>query len=174
MKRIDYFIFGGLTISLILFLYLTSLSTSSQNTTVIENQRLIRQALTITQNNSERIIENQESILNISKSLQRDRDLLLEHSDITAQNLQGQDEFQNQLLNIINNNTGSNRNMTIQNREMIQFLRDTLDEMFIAELKQNQILTEQKLDIMLLRLTNGSQGILDMTKRPSTPQSSPD
>lgn len=149
MKKIDYFIFGGLTVSLILFLYLTSLTTSSQNATVLENQRLIRQALTITQNNSERIIENQKNILDISKT---------------------QDEF----LNIINNNTASNRNMTIQNREMIAFLRDTLDEEFIAEYKQDQILTEQKLNIMLLRVTNGSERILDMLNKPPSIRSSPE
>ena len=64
--------------------------------------------------------------------------------------------------------------MTIQNREMIAFLRDTLDEEFIAEYKQDQILTEQKLNIMLLRVTNGSEKILDMLKKPPTIRSSPE
>jgi hypothetical protein len=42
MKKIDYLIFTGLVVSLILFLYLTSLSSSSQNAAILQNQELIK------------------------------------------------------------------------------------------------------------------------------------
>lgn len=78
------------------------------------------------------------------------------------------------LLDTVNNNTGSNRNMTIHNRMMIDFLRDKFDEQFIAELKQDQLLTEQKLDILLVRMMNGSDTILGMLNRTTAPRSSPE
>lgn len=60
------------------------------------------------------------------------------------------------LVNRINNNTGSNVNMTIQNREMIGFLRDHFDEQFLTELKQDQIMKQHSLDTIIKLMTNST------------------
>lgn len=128
MKRIDYVIFGGLVISLVLFLYLTSISTSVQNTTVIENQKLIRQSLNETQqnahiardsaevakNNSELILENQQAILNLSHGLSF-------HGNIT--------------------------------REELSFLRNTFDEAFFRSVLDHENNTRQVLQ-KIFQLSN--------------------
>lgn len=145
MKKIDYLIFIGLTISLVAFIYLTSITTSSQNLIVIENQglikkalnvteanseriidnqHLIRQALNNTQRNSERIIENQKSILNISRGLQNDRDLLLEHSKEADHE---QEENQNMIKELLNNTLKNQAGFAGEHDETQELIRQVIE-----------------------------------------------
>ena len=137
MKKADYLVFGGLVASLLVFLYLTSSGTSSQNITVLENQRLIKQALLITQNNSERIIDNQLNIINLSKGLQNDRELLIGHADQTADELLTNQQLVSRLLNATLNNQTGFAGEHNQTQEMIQQVIDMLEEDASANKNKN-------------------------------------
>lgn len=91
MKKVDYVIFGGLVVSLTLFLYVTSLITSSQNAAILENQRLIKNGINDTRQNSERIIDNQRNIIKLTNTsahvLQSNHDLLDEVERLNNQSI---------------------------------------------------------------------------------------
>ena len=60
------------------------------------------------------------------------------------------------LVNRINNNTASNVNMTIQNREMISFLRNNFNEQFLKDLKQDQATQHENIEKILNILGNST------------------
>lgn len=161
-KRKDYLIFGGLVLAVTLIIVLRLDATTQQNITVLENQELIKAGLNASQS-------NQELLKDAVERAEINTELILYNEQVVEEAINETKKVYEQIQLIaetIDNNTSSNR-------EMISFIRNAFDEQFLAEYRQNQILEEQKHDIMLLRLTNGSQAILDMLTRGSAPRSSP-
>ena len=60
------------------------------------------------------------------------------------------------LVSRINNNTASNVNMTIQNREMITFLRNNFNEQFLKDLKEDQATQHENIELILEYLRNST------------------
>jgi hypothetical protein len=162
MGKTDLLVLIGLILSLILFLTFATQNTSQQNQTILENQRLIKLALNASQQNSELILQNQQAIkaalnttVSNSESLNRTQQAILHVND----NLLTVYTKLLNLTNAIDVNSHSNRAMTVQNREMLNFLRASFDDEFMAELLQDRKMKQDSLDLILTRLANISAAL---------------
>jgi amino acid transporter len=147
-------IFLGALTSIVLFTYQNSLKILEVNNDIVEeNNRLnyiqINQTREIPLQNLkllQNINETQNGLIGLNDNL------LTVYSRILG------------LTNVIDNNTDSNRNMTIQNRQMISFLRDNFDEQFLTEYQINNAYQQQTLDNILRSLNNISSVVKNMSK----------
>ena len=162
MGKTDLLVLVGLILSLILFLTFATQNTSQQNQTILENQRLIKLALNASQQNSQLILQNQQAIkaalnttVSNSESLKRTQQAILDVND----NLFTVYTELVSLATHIDNNTDSNKMMTLQNREMLNFLRTSFDNEFMAELLQDRKMKQDSLDLILTRLANISAAL---------------
>lgn len=113
----------------------------------LQNQALIYETLNQSEANSENINKTQAALLAVNENL------LTVYTKILL------------ISNTIDNNTDSNRNMTVQNRQMISFLRDNFDEQFIGEYTTNNAYQLQILDNILSKINNMSTTINNMSRQ---------
>lgn len=161
-KRADYLLFGALVLTVVIVIFLRLETFTSQNVTILENQRLIKQALNVSEQNSELILQNQQTIkralnttVSNSENLKRTQQAILDVND----NLFTVYTELVSLATHIDNNTDSNKMMAIQNREMLNFLRTSFDNEFMAELLQDRKMKQDSLDLILTRLANISAAL---------------
>lgn len=115
---------------------------SEQNSELIlQNQQAIKTSLNTSISNSENLKRTQDAILHVNDNLLTVYTRLLN------------------LTSAIDANSHSNRAMTVQNKEMLNFLRTSFDNEFMAELLQDRKMKQDSLDLILTRLANMSANI---------------
>jgi amino acid transporter len=147
-------IFLGALTSIVLFTYQNSIQLVESNRDIIEEN--VRLNLIGINETREIPLQNLELLQNINNTqtglIGLNDNLLTVYSRILG------------LANVIDNNTDSNRNMTIQNRQMISFLRDNFDEQFLAEYMTNNAYQQQTLDHIVRSVNNLSSVLKNMSK----------
>lgn len=150
-QRADYVVFGSLVLTLVIIVFLRLESFSSDNATILENQRLIKESLNASQTNTELIIQNQEQA---QHAIQQNNEIYLKLIN---------------LAQTIDDNTDSNRNMTIQNRAMITALSNSFTKGFAQNVTTRQLQTLSTSNETLIN----TDKIIELLKRNTPIRSGP-
>lgn len=137
MKKLDIAIISGLILSLVIILSLRLEDVSNQNQLVLQNQELIK-------NNSRYAYVAASSAVTAANTIIENQRLIKQALNLSIENAQDIQENQitiQRLANIINTNTDSNRNMTIENRAMISALNSTFNRGFAENVTTRQVQT---------------------------------
>ena len=120
MKKTDYLIFGGLVISLLMFLVLTSTNTTTQNLSILENQVLIKRGLNEAQNAAEEARNAAEEAQNATKIAKANSEIILDNQKTILE-----------VANLTNELVEQHRERQDRGEQILDFLRTNFNESYL-------------------------------------------